>query len=534
MTLPVRLHDAAGVRALEARALAAPGADGGGLMRRAAAAALDALRAAWPAARGIVVLCGGGNNGGDGWTLARLAREAGLAPRVWWSTPPEALRGEAAEAAREAIAAGVPQGPWTAGAAERSLAGSDVVVDALLGIGLAAPVRAPTGAIIEAVNAAGRPVLALDLPSGLCAETGRVQGVAVRADVTVTFIALKAGLWLGAGPDHAGEVRLATLGVVDDVGSSAWQRLDASQVRAALPPRARTAHKGQGGHVLVVGGGEGMPGAARLAGEAALRVGAGRVTVACAASCATAVAAGRPELMVQSLPAVPDEAAVRLRALIAASDALVVGPGLGRCAWARALVAAALGDTADGFAASRPAVFDADALHALGVLSGGAAERAGQPAVPSAPSSSTLRVYTPHPGEAARLLGLDAASVQADRPAALRALLQRLGGVVVLKGAGTLLAQAGRVPAVCGRGHPVLAAPGTGDVLAGAIAGLLAQSVDAWDAACAAVWLHARAGERLANAASRGVLAGEVAAELPAALSEAVAGGPDDCEGCRR
>ena len=517
MTLPVRLHDAAGVRALEARALATTGPGGLALMRRAAAAALEALRGSWPVARDIAVLCGGGNNGGDGWMLARLALAGGSAPRVWWTTPPEALRGEAAEAAREAIAAGVPHGPWPADAAGHALAGSDVVVDALLGLGLTAPVRAPLGGVIAAVNAAGRPVLALDLPSGLCADSGRVQGVAVRADVTVTFIALKAGLWLGEGPDHAGEVRLATLGVVDDLAPPAWQRLDASQLRAALPPRPRTAHKGQGGHVLVVGGGEGMPGAARLAGEAALRVGAGRITVACAASSAAAVAAGRPELMVLGLPAERDAAAARLREAIAASDALVVGPGLGRGEWARALAAVALDGDAD---AARPAVVDADALHALADLPGGLAMHAAQ-----------RRVYTPHPGEAARLLGADAASVQADRPAALRALLQRLGGVVVLKGADTLLAQQGSVPAVCGRGHPVLAAPGTGDVLAGAVAGLLAQSVGVWDAACAAVWLHARAGERLANAAARGVLAGEVAAELPATLAEAMTGAP---EGARR
>jgi NAD(P)H-hydrate epimerase len=523
MTLPVALHTAAAVRALEARALAmhgVDGADGAVLMRRAAAAALAALRAGWPRARDIVVLCGGGNNGGDGWMLAGLARAAGLSPQVLWTTPPDTLRGEAAQAAAEALAAGVPASAFDAtGAGSAQLAEADVIVDALLGLGLTQAVRPPIAAAIAAINAAGRPVLALDLPSGLCADSGRVQGDAVHADVTITFIVLKAGLRLGAVPDHAGQVRLDTLGIVDDLGPPAWTLLDAARVRSAIPARRRDAHKGQGGHVFVVGGGPGMPGAARLAGEAALRVGAGRVTVACAADSAVAIAAGRPELMVRGLSAAPDAAAQQLRAALAGADVLVVGPGLGRDAWAQAVLAAALD-------AAKPTVVDADALHLL--------HEVGATAQVAPPRAS--RIYTPHPGEAAQLLGLTAAAVQADRPAALAALVARLGGVVVLKGAGTLLATSGSVPAVCDRGDPVLAAPGTGDVLAGAIAGLLAQSGDAardasgdaatvaFEAACAAVWLHARAGERSTNAASRGVLAGEIAARLTDALAEVMGG----------
>lgn len=512
MTLPVSLHAVAAIRALEARALAMPDTGGSVLMRRAAAAALAQLRASWPRAREVVVLCGGGNNGGDGWTLSRLAKDAGLVARVLWTTPPEALRGEAAAAAREAIDAGVPASAFgaaaddAAGGAAAQLRSADVVVDALLGIGATQTVRDPVAAAISAIAAAGRPVLALDIPSGLCADSGRVLGSAVRADVTITFIALKSGLWLGAGPDHAGEVQLATLGLEADIGPPAWIRLETAQVRAAIPVRARTAHKGQGGHVLVIGGGHGMPGAARLAGEAALRVGAGRVTVACAAGSAMAIAAGRPELMVRGLSGSVDEAVKELDGLLGAADVLVIGPGLGRDAWAGALRDAAL-------AAGIPAVVDADALH----LPGGGMGRPGL-------------VFTPHPGEAARLLGIPVAEVQADRPRALAKLVAQLGGVVVLKAAGTLIGRPSATPVVCGRGDPVLAAPGTGDVLAGAIAGLLAQSGDAWGAACAAVWLHARAGERLANAARRGVLAGEIAAELPATMSEVFAASQDDGE----
>lgn len=515
MTLPVALHTAAALRALEARALAAHRRDGSVLMRRAAAAALEALRAAWPVSRDIAVLCGGGNNGGDGWMLAVLARAAGFSPRVLWTTPPGALRGEAAGAAAEALAAGVPASAFAAtGSGPAQLARADVIVDALLGLGLAQAVRPPIAAAIEAINAAGRPVLSLDLPSGLCADSGRVLGIAVRADVTITFIALKAGLRLGAGPDHSGRLQLATLGIVDDLGPPAWTLLDAARVRAAIPARRRDAHKGQGGHVFVVGGGSGMPGAARLAGEAALRVGAGRVTVACAADSAPAIAAGRPEVMVLGLPSEPATAAQQLRAALDGADVLVVGPGLGRDAWAMALLRAALD-------AAKPTVVDADALHLLGLVRADAQGAQGA-------SHGAFRIHTPHPGEAARLLGLTAAAVQADRPAALSTLVAGLGGVVVLKGAGTLLATRGAVPVVCDRGHPVLAAPGTGDVLAGAIAGLLAQSGDrsrnGFEAACAAVWLHACAGERAADAAPRGVLAGEIAGHLPAALAAATDG----------
>lgn len=499
MELPAALLSVDQLRALEVRALAAAGDDGLVLMRRAAAAAVVALRRHWPAARGCTVLCGGGDNGGDGWLMAQIARAQGLEVTVLWTVPPAVLRGAAAQAAAAALAAGVPAESLPEGsAAVARLAGAEVIVDALAGIGLRGALRAPLAQAIGAVNAAGRPVLALDVPSGLDADTGRVQGDAVRADATITFIALKAGLWLGAGPDHAGVVSLDTLGVADGgAPDGAWQRIIPAQLRATVPRRRRDAHKGQGGHVFVVGGGEGMPGAARLAGEAALRIGAGRVTVACASSSAGAIAAGRPELMVRALPTDPRAAAAQLAGQIGAADVVVVGPGLGRDDWASALVAVVR-------ASGRPAVFDADALYGLSE---------------SLPAGC---VMTPHPGEAAQLLGTSTAVVQQDRPAALHALLERHAAVVVLKGAGTLIGQRGRVPQICDRGHPVLAAPGTGDVLAGAIGGLSAQLGESWAAAVAAVWLHARAGELTAVVADRGVLAGEVAAALPQALAEIV------------
>jgi NAD(P)H-hydrate epimerase len=259
MELPVSLLSVAQVRALERRALAAPGVDGLTLMRRAAQAALSRLREQWPGARGFTVLCGGGNNGGDGWMMAALGRAAGLDARVSWTHPPQGLRGEASAAAAESLAAGVPATPFDSSRGLGTAAGPcgasagtgvapalDVIVDALLGIGIVEPVRAPIAAAIAAINSSGRPVLALDVPSGLCADSGRVLGVAVRADVTVTFIALKTGLLFGEGPEYAGCVALATLEVAPLPSEEvAWQRIDAAQVRAAIPLRRRDAHKGR-------------------------------------------------------------------------------------------------------------------------------------------------------------------------------------------------------------------------------------------------------------------------------------------------
>ncbi|MGC8516997.1 MAG: NAD(P)H-hydrate dehydratase [Steroidobacteraceae bacterium] len=487
MSLPVSLYTSAQVRAMDRAAIAQLHLSGYALMERAGEAALRALRERWPGAGRITVVCGPGNNAGDGYVLARLARAAGCLVTVLAASPPERLRGDALEASAAWRAAGGTIEPFTA----QGLLQTEVLVDALLGTGLCGAVRADLAQVIHALNASGRAILALDVPSGLDADRGLPLGVAVRAECTVTFVALKTGLLLGEGPEHCGALLFDDLGLtghLSELPAARLERLMRADLQQALPRRARGANKGDFGQVLIVGGGPGMPGAARLAGEACLRAGAGRVTVAVAPQNLAAVASGRPELM-----CVPLERPETLRTLAERCDLVAVGPGLGQDAWARAAFEAALG-------CGKPLVLDADALNLLA-----AAPR-------DAPASGW--VLTPHPGEAARLLATSSAQVQHDRLGALEALLARYGGVVVLKGAGTLVGRLAAVPAVCEWGNPGMASPGMGDVLTGLIAGILAQCGDAWRAARAGVLAHALAGDAAARAGQRGLLAGDLIEEL--------------------
>lgn len=501
------LYSSAHARALDAFAVERLGVTGRELMTRAAAAALQALRARWSAARSLVVVCGGGLNGGDGFVLARLAHTQGYRVRVIALVEIAHLTGDAAWAAGEALASGVSVRtvPTDAEALGATLGSADVIVDALLGIGLQRDVEGVFATVIDAIHRAARPVLALDVPSGLCADTGTVRATAVRADLTVTFIVAKFGLFSGEARRHVGQIVRAPLGLdparLPPLAPIA-RLLDGRTLRTSLPRRPRDTHKGEGGHVLVVGGGEGMPGAARLAGLGALRAGAGRVTVMAAPSSVASIAAGTAELMVRSL----DDGLNH----IARPQAIVLGPGLGRDAWGRAAFATVL---AWAQRESLPIVLDADALTIL-------AESIGTMPMPVA------TVLTPHPGEAARLLGLkDAASVQGDRWGMLARLVQRSAAVVALKGEGTLVGAPTGSPALCTRGHPVMAAPGTGDVLAGIVGALLAQGRSAVDAAELGVLWHALAGERLARGrptgdVDRGRLASELARELPDVLAD--------------
>ncbi len=526
------LYLAEDVRALDAAAIAG-GVSGYELMGRAAAASLRELRARWPVARDLLVICGGGNNGGDGYLLARLARLAGLSPRVLAVVDPARLTGDAAKAAADCRDAGVPILAHEPRELTLRIARADVVVDALLGIGLVDNVRAETAAIIDTINAARRPVLALDIPSGLCADSGVVRGTAIAAVATVTFIARKAGLYLAAGPDHAGDVVLEPLGVDARIRERAGRRavirlLDRSQLAHALPPRRREVHKGELGHVLVVAGAAGMPGAARLAGQAALRAGAGRVTVLTAPESVTAIAAGCAELMVRSLPSAPVAAASVVSSLMAAADAVAIGPGLGQGDWGRNTFSLAL-DAA--CARGLPTVLDADALNLLADAAlAASATSATSAAMATAGATVPLPpqcVLTPHPGEAARLLGTTAAAVQADRLHALRGMRSRHAATVVLKGAGTLVSDH-PLPWLCAYGNPAMAVPGMGDVLTGVVATLLAQGLDAPLAARSGVLLHALAGDLAAarvegskpdGRIDRGLLASEMAALLPEVLA---------------
>ncbi|MEP7247556.1 MAG: NAD(P)H-hydrate dehydratase [Gammaproteobacteria bacterium] len=486
MALPTVLYSAAQVRALDAYAIETLGVPGYTLMKRAGESALRFLRSRWPTAYRIVIVCGSGNNGGDGYVLARFAQAAGLTVSVLMATPRGELKGDARQAHDDFAASGGRMNPFSA-----SLLGEgEVIVDALLGTGLRNAVRDELVPVIQAINAAGRPVFVLDVPSGLDSDRGIALGEAVRADCTVTFVGLKTGLFIGDGPEYSGNIYCDDLEVTAPRSAQFTPRLERildAEIIRALPRRARGAHKGDFGRVLIVGSGVGMPGAVRLAGEACLRVGAGLVTVAVAPDNVAAIASGRPELICQPL-----EEPGELGEAIERAGVIAIGPGLGRSAWARGALDAVL-------ASDKPLVVDADALNLIAEV---------------APVPRDNWILTPHPGEAGRLLAVHTEDIQRDRLAALSQLVERYGGTVVLKGAGTLVGTAGLTPGVCERGNPGMASAGMGDVLTGAIAGILAQCKDPRLAARVGVLVHAMAGDAVARTGERGLLASDVTREL--------------------
>ena len=490
LSLPTALHSVAQARAIDRYAIDKLCIPGYTLMTRAGEAGLATLRRSWPTAERILVACGSGNNAGDGYVLARLARAERLDVTVLACGDPAHLKGDALTAFQEFLAAG---GDVSREKTALSLQ-PDVIVDALFGTGLTRDLDGHWCGWIDALNANGAPILSLDVPSGLDADTGKIRGTAIRADRTLVLAGLKIGLYVGSGPDCSGIVVFDDLGLDPDLSNQMGQiaaRIDTRLLMSALPPRRRAANKGEYGHVLVLAGGLGMAGAARLAGEACLRSGAGRVTVATRAANVAAITAGRPELMTLAVEEGQD-----LAPLLKQVDLIAMGPGLGQDTWAQAVFDMAI-------AAAKPMVVDADALNLL--------------------ARDPLRrddwILTPHPGEAGRLLGVPAADVQADRLGAIAKLVDRYGGVAVLKGAGTLVLQNGEIPQLCDYGNPGMASPGMGDVLTGVIAGLAVQTMDLWTAARAGVLAHALAGDAAARKGERGLLASDLFAHLPACVN---------------
>lgn len=471
------------VREIDRFAIDSLGIPGLELMTRAGAFTFELARQRFPGARRWLVVCGAGNNAGDGYVVARMAQGAGLAVTVAALSDPHRLSGDAARAWHQFRSAG-------GGVVQFSddLCGqADLVIDAALGTGLTRALEGVYLHAVECMNAAHRPVVAVDIPSGLCAATGRVLGAAVRATLTATFIGRKLGLYLGAGPDHAGEIVFADLGVpLDRTGhvTPVMRLFDDADRERQLPRRQRTAHKGHFGHVLVIGGNHGMGGAVRLAGEAAARSGAGLVSVATRPGNVLAVTVPRPELMCAGISLADD-----IEAMLARATVVAIGPGLGQDDWALGLFERVLRQ-------HQPLVIDADALNLL-------AHR---------PMRRGNWVLTPHPGEAARLLGISTDQVQADRCAALAELVARYGGVALLKGRGTLVGQSGELPFLIEAGNPGMASGGMGDVLTGIVAALLAQvrpGAFLGAAACAA-YVHARAADQTAGTGERGLLASDV------------------------
>ncbi len=466
------------------------GIPGSTLMSRAGAVVFRLARQHFPRISRWLVLCGAGNNAGDGYVIANLARDAGLDVTVFALSDPLKLRGDAAWAFGQFHAAGGEVMDFDPVLCQHA----GLIIDAMLGTGLDRPLAGIYRDAVQAVAESVAPVIAVDVPTGLNAATGEVMGAAVKARFTATFVGLKQGFYLNAGPDHVGRVVFDGLGIPpEELGGfqPAFALFRPNDLAEVLPARPATAHKGLFGHVLVVGGNHGMAGAVRMAGEAALRGGAGLVTVATRSAHAGLIPTVRPELM-----SVGVDDASALAPLFERASVLAVGPGLGRGDWAKTMLEAVLN-------APQPKVLDADALNLLA----------------ETPSRRDDWVLTPHPGEAARLLGTSTAEVQADRLAAVTALAERYGGVGVLKGRGTLIAQPDSLPWLIDRGNPGMATAGMGDVLTGLTGALLAQSGLSAKSAAAAAFAHACAGDRAAEAGQRGLLASDLLAELRACLN---------------
>ena len=444
------------------------------LMQRAGDALFQALQLRWPSARHLWIFCGKGNNGGDGYVLARLAKLAGYNVEVVaFDEPPPGIPAE--QARRDWLNAGGKCSGLHA------LHGKpDLIVDALLGIGPSTPLRGELLAWIQFINRQAVPVLAVDIPSGLNADTGMPLGGAVHAAATLTFVALKCGLLTGLAADYTGDLYLSDLknGAAGycDIGGIHIMSYD--RVAQSLFPRPRTAHKGDCGKVLLAGGGPGMPGAIRLAGEAALRTGAGLVKIFCHPENRQLVFSGRPELMFCHELA---------EDTLCWPDVLVAGPGLGLDEWGQQ-------QWQHFLSYHGKMVVDADALNWLA----------------QEPQVRHNWVLTPHPGEAARLLQCASSDVQSDRFAAVQELQHRYGGVVLLKGFGTLISD-GKQIAICTEGNPGMASGGMGDVLSGIIAALLAQGLPLYDAACCGALLHGKAANEIAKEhGERGMLASDL------------------------
>jgi len=466
------LWRAAQIQSLEPQLASQQGLDLYGLMCRAGQALFEHLITHWPMANSIWLFCGAGNNGGDGYVLARLLHEAGRQVTVCGLGEPATRL-----PAYQAWTQWRRQGPVLT-LADLPASTPDLVVDALLGIGPSQPLRGAVLDHIAAINRLAAPVLAVDLPSGLHADTGQPLGAVVRATHTLSLVGHKRGLVTGESAEWVGRLTLAPLGLpaLTGLAQPDGGLLDYSLLNEYLRRRPRHLHKGDCGRVLLCGGGPGMPGALRLAAEAALRAGAGLVLASSVTANLPLLAAGRPELMLSDVEP-PDWRW---------PTATVFGPGLGQSPWAERRFA-------DWLAAEVPSVVDADGLNWLA----------------RAPQRRQNWILTPHPGEAARLLGCTTAEVSKDRFAAVRALQARLGGVVLLKGPGTLVCDGARLW-VCQGGNPGMASGGMGDLLAGLIAGLWAQGLSMPLATLLGVCLHGAAGDLAARQGERGMLASDL------------------------
>lgn len=461
------------VRQLDDIAINQCGIPGIILMRRAGAATLAALLDRWPATGSITVFCGAGNNAGDGYIVAGLAAQKGITAEVKWLQSPDKLKADAQRAWQWAAQQDVRIESY---ASSPDLSG-DLIVDALLGTGIQGQVRESYLGAMVAINNCSRPVVAVDIPSGLNADTGMVMGACVTADLTVTFIGLKCGLFTGDGPQYTGILQFEDLEVPEIAYANvehAAEILDIEELLKLLPPRRKNAHKGNFGHLLLVGGDSGMPGSIAMAAIAAARTGAGLTSVATRQEHVTPLVTMQPEIMVNGVGS-GQEFAPLLDSESKRFSVVVIGPGLGQTAWSEQMLQVVLNS-------KNPLVVDADGLNLI----------AGKNAV-----HRDNWVLTPHPGEAGRLLNSTAGEVQKNRFEAVKLLQQQYGGVVLLKGAGTLICD-GRTTSICPYGNPGMSSGGMGDVLTGIIGALICQGLPLLQATQLGACLHAKAADMVA------------------------------------
>lgn len=493
--LPTELYSAAQVRELDRLAIAS-GIAGIALMKRAGRAAFEVLLDQWPSCESVSVFAGAGNNAGDGYVIAALAAQRLLPVVVVQIAPIEKLSGDALSAYRYAQQEGVTfvsLADWVPSAG--------VIVDALLGTGFKGAIEGDYLNAVNAINESGQPVLAADIPTGLCPDTGSVAAAAVTAQVTVTFIGVKRGLLTGRGPAIAGEVFFDDLQVPESIYAQVpfdAECIDLADLLANLPARAADAHKGDLGHVMIIGGDLGYGGAVILAAEAAARAGAGLVSVATRPEHVAALLARCPEVMACGVTSGQE-----LEPLLARPSVLVIGPGLGQTPWSEQMLLQA-------DASGLPMIIDADALNMLSL---------------NRVMAVTVRdncIITPHPGEAARLLNISTEAVQADRFAAVSQLQSRFGGAVLLKGAGSLVADGSDVISLVTEGNAGMASGGMGDVLSGLLGALLAQGLPLARVVKLGAALHSAAADLAVDTiGTRSLLAGDLLPYICDLLAEA-------------
>ncbi len=497
--LPRSLYRAEQVRQLDALAIDKYDIPAFKLMQAAGAATFDEILEAWPQVQQLVIFTGAGNNAGDGFVIAALAQSAGLQVQLIELAERSKFTGAAAQALQQAADMNIAT---TVFAEQTDIlpasSQTTVIVDALLGTGLDRTVQGAYAAAIAAMNASDWPVVAVDIPSGLNADTGALMGCAVQAELTVTFIAMKIGLLTGAAGDVIGRLVFASLDIpeqvyrTDSAPTPVATRLDINSVGEYLPTRRRTAHKGDHGHVVLLGGDQQLGGAIIMAAEAAARAGAGLVSVITRSCHRPALLARRPEVMVLGT----EDDNFSAEALLAKASVIVIGPGLGRSGWSRDMLQLALGSQRKH---DTPLVVDADGLQLL-------AERRDA-------GANKIRnnwILTPHPGEAGELLGIKSSAVQADRVTAVQQLVAQWGGSCLLKGYGSLIADSENLY-LSTEGNPGMGSGGMGDVLAGLIAGLVAQGLPLTRALNCAVCVHGEAADLAASRdGQRGLLASDL------------------------